>query len=396
VPKRIAVRGVLIGLAGVLAAGPVWAQYRERVDPRWMQRGVPPEIQAHQFDSVVGFRPPAFADDLTWLDGEPVDWESLEGRVVFLQSWNLADQRGRHWLNRLEQLRRMHAEEDVVILALHTPPHASDVSAYLERSPTSVPVVIDSSGRFCDRLGFYEAPNNVLVDRNGRVRIAGLNYRGAQAMIDRLVEERMNPDEEVLESPAPEASSVATYPPPDPRDRVMAKDLRGAEAPALEAQRWFDAKPEPGDRSLMVVFFRTWSTHVPKMLPVLNAMATERSEDLVVVGMSAENPVRVRRFIEDNDVRFPIGVDRSGTMLLALQLRAMPHALLISPDGVVRWQGQPLSLRQDTLERILAAAEGQSEGPGATRPRWTEPPAPPAGGERAAGDEEAPERPDGG
>ena len=47
----------------------------------------------------------------------------------------------------------------------------------------AVPVLLDSTGEFCDALGIYKDPVNVIVDRNGVVRYAGLNGNGLKQAV---------------------------------------------------------------------------------------------------------------------------------------------------------------------------------------------------------------------
>jgi hypothetical protein len=388
--------GIVATAAAVVCASTAWAQRRQAVDPRWLDRGQAPQLRMHQLERLVGHLPPPFTDDLRWLDGEPAAWGDLRGRVVVVQSWNLGTQEGRNWLARMEQLRRIHPEEDVAILAVHTPPGEESLSSYLARSSARVKVVADPTGEFCDRMGFYERPSNIVVGRNGVVRLAGLNFRGVRELVELLVEERFDPEDAEPLRMAPDPEGLE-YPPPDPLIRIRGKDVRGQEAPSLDVQRWLGGEaPEVGDRSLLLAFFATWSPPSERALPVLNALATGRSEELAVVAISNEHPLVLERYFAERERAFSVGIDRRNEMAGSLELRALPHAIVVSPDGIVRWQGDPMELREAVLDRILAAASGDPAVQGGfDRPRWVEPEAAPVA-ERTDDGVEGEGAPDGG
>jgi hypothetical protein len=56
----------------------------------------------------------------------------------------------------------------------------------------------------------------------------------------------------------------------------------------------------------------------------------------------------------------------------AISIRGIPHAIVISPDGIVRWQGHPAGLSPETVKQIAQAA-GATSGSAAppVRRRWT-------------------------
>ena len=55
-------------------------------------------------------------------------------------------------------------------------------------------------------------------------------------------------------------------------------------------------------------------------------------------------------------------MDMDAAMKNAVGVEGIPHVLIVSTDGVVRWQGFPFSgqdrLSEDTIKRIIAADPG--------------------------------------
>jgi len=52
-------------------------------------------------------------------------------------------------------------------------------------------------------------------------------------------------------------------------------------------------------------------------------------------------------------MEYSVGVDPQGRTLKTVQVTGIPHALLIDPQGVVRFEGMPAYLTESGLERLL-------------------------------------------
>ncbi|MHC4990486.1 MAG: TlpA family protein disulfide reductase, partial [Planctomycetota bacterium] len=232
----------------------------------------------------------------------------------------------------------------------------------------------------CDALGIYKRPINVVIDRQGFVRYAGLNARGLQAAVRGLLDEVYDPS-----APAP---SVATEEPAKTEARVewpkiegtvaKALDVRGRRAPELAVNEWINGRPDAHGKVVMIDFWATWCGPCVQSIPHLNTLADKFRNDLVIVGLSDEDELRFedglrKRNLRHESFRYPIAIDNRGRMKKALQVRAIPHAIVMSSDWVVRWQGHPAGLDEKTMEQIVKAnaAAGDSGGRAAPkRGRW--------------------------
>lgn len=147
-------------LAAALCAGgvPALAATPEPLPLRDRDRGVDRDDRAWIMRHVVGFAPPAFADDLIWPGEDAPNWEDLRGRVALVQTWSRRDRLGRSRMGQIERLREQYDASDLEIIALHTPEGADGVGEYLDRRPSSATVAIDPSGGYCDRLGAWKRP----------------------------------------------------------------------------------------------------------------------------------------------------------------------------------------------------------------------------------------------
>jgi cytochrome c biogenesis protein CcmG/thiol:disulfide interchange protein DsbE len=106
---------------------------------------------------------------------------------------------------------------------------------------------------------------------------------------------------------------------------------------------------------LVVEFWATWCGPCRYSIPHLNQLASALARDVQVIGISNEPVGRIRPFMERNNMNYAVGTDPSQRMYAAMRIQGIPHAIVVSSDGVVRWQGHPLELTEQTLRQIVAA-----------------------------------------
>ena len=76
-------------------------------------------------------------------------------------------------------------------------------------------------------------------------------------------------------------------------------------------------------------------------LAELNEIAKEFSKDVVVIGISDE-PVEKIKAMKEPVIEYYYGVDTKKTMDKILEIKGIPHVIIIDPKGIVRWEGFPL------------------------------------------------------
>lgn len=145
---------------------------------------------------------------------------------------------------------------------------------------------------------------------------------------------------------------------------------RGAEAPPLEIEQWVntEAPPRfdgPRPRPLLVEF---WSSDCPpcmRSLPKVRRVAEARAGALDVVlvhvDLDRDDPTslaELERLAEDHGLDVPIGLDVDGQPWDLYDFGHLPHAVLVEPDGRVRWSG---NLVLYDLEPVLARRLGSVE-----------------------------------
>jgi thiol-disulfide isomerase/thioredoxin len=345
------------------------------VDRRWLDRL---DRQDRSYlETLIGYAPPAFTADLEWIGGEPTNWQDLRGRVVVIQSWTSKTAAGRQAPRRTERSLQDLDEADIQLISLHIPDGAETAGTFLKRRPMDHPVIIDRSGVFCDELGIYKRPANVVVDRNGTVRYVGLNDRGLKSAVDKLNKEQHDPGAEPVQrepSAAPVEDSVDF--PPIEGTVGPAADFRGRQAPTFYVEQWLTPNPLTRDKVVVIDFWATWCGPCVAAIPHMNQLADAYSDHVAFVGLSDEQAPKFqtglqKRNLNRDSFRYALALDPSGKMKKALQIRGIPHVIVVSSDGVVRWQGHPTRLNAQLLQQVVDANGIASNGNRDGRNRWT-------------------------
>lgn len=352
----------LAALLGCLAAASeasATQDERPKTDPAWLDRFEPEDRIL--LDMNLGYAPPAFTDDLTWVNTEPLAWNELRGKVVLLQTFTTATGPGRAVPRHLDQGLADVDDEDLVVLLVHTPQGVDRAEELVGRMKIERPVAIDARGRFLDELGIHKRPANVLIDRQGRVRHAGLNYRFLADAAKELLAETFDP--RVTAQPRPAGDEVGendeSFPPY--QDAVqLATDRRGQRAPQFWVQRWLTRSPDAANKVVVLDFWATWCGPCRATIPHLNALARNYPADVVVVGISDEDAGDfeaglAKHDLEMDDFAYALALDPTARMKGFFGVRGIPHTVVLSADWVVRWQGHPGRLTAGVIDDIVEA-----------------------------------------
>jgi thiol-disulfide isomerase/thioredoxin len=138
-------------------------------------------------------------------------------------------------------------------------------------------------------------------------------------------------------------------------------DLRGKKAPEFSVEQWMNReKVDLKGKVVLVDFWATWCGPCRAVIPELNDFQKKFGDKLVVIGVSNEKPEIVKKFMEGTKMEYAVAVDMKQKMMDVLGVEGIPHVMIISPDGIVRWQGFPSDdkdkLTEQVIEQIIAAS----------------------------------------
>jgi cytochrome c biogenesis protein CcmG/thiol:disulfide interchange protein DsbE len=317
----------------------------------------------------VGYVVPMPPDALAWIGGDAMGRADFRGKVTLIQSvGGKANVRAQ-----LEKAKKA-LPEGATLLGVHTPEGADRADEALASNPPCL-VAVDATGEWCDALGIWKKPVNIVVDKTGAVRYVGLSEAGIKAKVAELLAEEVDESIMASEKPAPAGAAAAAAgdaPAPTEWPEFLspvqsAQDMRGKTMPAFKVQTWITPSPDPAGRLVAMDFWATWCGPCVQSIPHLNDLARKYGQDVLVVGISDEAPgafaTGMRKLKKaPADFAYSLALDPSGALKNNFfGIRGIPHMAIASPDGVIRWQGHPMTLQEQDLEKLIAANRALSK-----------------------------------
>jgi cytochrome c biogenesis protein CcmG/thiol:disulfide interchange protein DsbE len=169
----------------------------------------------------------------------------------------------------------------------------------------------------------------------------------------------------ILAASATAASAASTpkkYPSIEPVQKLYAKDVRGKRAPHLVVKKWLNGPaPDTHGKVVLIDFFATWCPDCRKQIPELNAFKKKFGDDLVIIAISDEDEDAVTEFMKKTVMDYKVAIDADATMKKKIGVVGIPHAVIMSPDNIVRYQGSPMSkdnpLTEEKIAQIIEASK---------------------------------------
>jgi hypothetical protein len=84
----------------------------------------------------------------------------------------------------------------------------------------------------------------------------------------------------------------------------------------------------------------------------LNRIHKSFGDKVVVIGLSNEKEEVVRKMTEPQITYF-VAIDTQERMKRQVGVTGIPHAMIIDPNGIVRWEGFPLLRGFELTETVL-------------------------------------------
>ena len=131
-------------------------------------------------------------------------------------------------------------------------------------------------------------------------------------------------------------------------------------------ESWLTKKPDLAGKVLLVDFWATWCGPCVAGMPHMQELHERFGDDLLVVGLSDQAPAAldsrgkpwgpvVADFLAKRPrVTYAQALDGQARLKSALGVEGIPHVMIVSSDGIVRWQGFPGDASDPLNEALVA------------------------------------------
>ncbi|MCL3779732.1 TlpA family protein disulfide reductase [Prolixibacteraceae bacterium JC049] len=136
------------------------------------------------------------------------------------------------------------------------------------------------------------------------------------------------------------------------KKQMWAKSFLNKKAPELVVEKWITQQPDVKGKFVLIDFWATWCGPCRKAIPEMNHFHKKFGDKLVVIGLSKEKEDKVRNFANPK-IEYFSAIDPKGRMARELEIKGIPHVILIDPQGIVRWEGFPGLKGHELTEEVV-------------------------------------------
>lgn len=137
-----------------------------------------------------------------------------------------------------------------------------------------------------------------------------------------------------------------------PPHEIHAKSFLNRPAPNISVEKWITGVPDMQGKFVLIDFWATWCGPCRRSIPHLNELYSKFKDKLVVIGVSEESEQAIQAMTEPK-IEYTIVSDTQGRTAKAVEVTGIPHAMLIDPRGIVRFEGMPHYLEEKSLALLI-------------------------------------------
>lgn len=362
--------------------------------------------------------PDAIASLTDWTHQAVLDEHNTKGKVVLLAVVSYGHPNSYMTISKLTRLRRDFKDKGIVVAAIHPDFGFDQIQEKIAAGRISIPVARDKDAVFATAMHTDDYPDVYLIDRAGQLRYADIDERDLKNAVQQLSDESpesaiknaarqakgLEPETPQTQTPAipprattestpnhtPDSNTTPDQPTPDqstdaqptptatfskanpaayasaqwPKHNsgsIKAIDIQGDPLPIpLGSEEWFYNERDISGKVLVLNFWVTWASKSKDSIPILDELYNENQAKLEIICISGtESRGKLRKYLEKNPSPLAHMYDRNKTLYEALNIKKLPHALVISTDGIVRWQGDPNDPKfKDAVTKAVEADPG--------------------------------------
>ena len=130
------------------------------------------------------------------------------------------------------------------------------------------------------------------------------------------------------------------------------KEWVGKELPELGVN-FLGTAPEFKGKATIVEFWATWCPPCRASIPHLNEINKKfKDKGLVVIGITDEKQDIVEKFQKTLPMEYSVAVG-GAAIEKKFGINGIPHAFVVGKDGKIVWEGHPMQLTEDVIEKAL-------------------------------------------
>lgn len=295
-----------------------------------------------------------------WSHPGALSESMMNNKVVVLTLISNSDPKSIMALLKVTRMEREFADQGIVVAAIHPDEGFEAINQKIIDGKVTIPVARDEGAVFASAMHADDLPEFYLIDRAGQLRYADIDQASLKDAVKQLASETKDTAlanaKLQAQGIAPKATAKAgekniapalykraQWPAHNTNPLSAEKDVQGKPLPVpMGKEVWVDNKRSLDDKVLVLDFWATWCGPCIAAAPMLEKMQDTYEGKLEVVGIGgAEKYATFKNYVLKKQGNYAQMFDPNQTIDNAIGIKGIPHVLVLSTDGIVRWQGNP-------------------------------------------------------